>query len=435
VNSLIYAPGLAGHLQSYCRVLARALLKAGHRVAIAAPAATADWRDRWPLLRPLADEERVRAVDTRTFGAAENGNLTAEQLRRIQLECRADATLFVHADSFADQFRRIAAGAAPRLRGRVCAIFARTSEWCPGEDAYTGTREPWIGPTLRRTVGRWKRALLARTSTSSSRRFFEGIVLRRRLVDALIVKDERIPQRFGPPVYWMPEIYRVFDVREDERRGPDWERFAEPMQRYMDRAGARNLLLFFGTGAWYKGYDLFLQLAHSSPDTFALHAGAPDAREPGKPYACDVEALRAELLREGRLFETRAFVESDDLIRLAFNGIERFVSTHRLTLTSGTVLQALAFDKPVLTPDTGLIGWRTRTAGLGSVYRYQDIADLTERWNAARRSAAPPPVAAIRRFMLSFSQTAVERFFTSVMVGHPPPSASAASGGQANGDA
>jgi len=433
VNALIYAPGLAGHLQSYCRVLSRALLDAGHRVAIAAPSDAADWRTRWPLLRPLADEPRARAVDTRTFGGLETGELTAEQMLLIQQECRADATLFVHADSFADQFRRMAAGGAPRLRGRVCAIFARTSEWYPGEDAYTGVREPWIGPTLRRTVGRWKRALLARAS--SSRYFFEHIVLGRRLVDALIVKDERITERYGPPVYWMPEIYRVFDVRDDERRGPDWDRFAEPMRRYMERAGPRDLLLYFGTGAWYKGYDLFLRLARSCPDTFALHAGAPDAREPGKPYACDIEALRAELLREGRLFETRAFVESDDLIKMAFDGIERFVSTHRLTLTSGTVLQALEHDKPALTPDTGLVGWRTRTAGLGTVYRYQDIADLTARWNEARRSAAPAPVAAIRRFMARFSREAVEGFFTAVMTGNPPPAVPAASGGPADGNA
>jgi glycosyltransferase involved in cell wall biosynthesis len=411
MSILLYAPDLTGHPQVYCRVIARALLDAGHSVAIASAADEADWRSRWPTLRPLADEDRVRCVDVRkTTGSS--GNLTAEQLVQVQKECGADSTLFIDADSFSAQFRRIANGEAPRLRGRICAIFSGASEWCTGEDPYTGEREPLIGPTLRRTLGRVKRALFARRKSVGY--FYEHVLIRRRTVDALIVKDERIPQRFGPPVHWMPEIYRVFDVISGERRLADWDRFAEPIQRYIQQAGADHVLLYFGTGAWYKGYDWFLRLAQQVPGTFALHAGAPDRRE-GIPYGCDVEAVRQDLLRQGRLFETQAFMESGDLIELLFSSVARFVSTHRLTLSSGTALQALEMGKPVLTPDAGLVGWRTREFHLGTTYAYGDIDDLARKWAAFPCGSRDANPQAIRAFMKRFSREKTERFFVDVL--------------------
>lgn len=401
---LLYSPELSGHHQVYCRVICRILLDAGHTVILASPSARHDWLTRWPVLKPFVDESAVTDLDLREHAAC-----TAEELIAIQKQYRVEVTLFTQADGFADQFRRIAAGSAPRLRGRICAIFSGACVWFPGEDVYTGQREPVLGPTLRRTLGKAKQALLHRQATA--RYFYETVLLRSRTVDAVIVKDERIAARFGPPVFWMPEIYRVFDLLPEERRGPDYERFAGPVIDYIARAGSENVLLYFGTGAWYKGYDRFLQLAYADSATFALHAGAPDRREPGKTYDCDTEAVRQDLLRQGRLFETNAFVESQDLVDLLFSRIGRFVSTHRLTLSSGTALQAMEAGRPLLTPDTGLIGWRTKTFGLGSVYAYGDPASLRDRWIESRSNDTPADSASMTAFMQRFSNKAVRSFF------------------------
>ena len=415
MNALIYSSGLAGHLQVYCRVIARALLSAGHKVVIASPSDAMDWQSRWPTLRPLIDEERIACVDVRKATGDSSGVLTAEQLIRIQKECRADATLFIDADVFAAQFRRIASGEVSPLLGRICAIFARTSEWSPGEDAYTGRRMSLAGPALRDTLGRIKRSLFNRRECI--RYFFEHVLVDRRTVDAIVVKDERISKSRGTPVVWMPEIYRVFDVQPEERRRCDWDRFSDPVRRYIDNAKSDNLLLYFGTGAWYKGYDLFLELARRDTGTFALHAGAPDRGEKGKQYKYDVAGIRQQLLAQGRLFETEAFIESEDLVSLLFNGIARFASTHRLTLSSGTVLQALEMDKPVLTSDAGLVGWRTREFKLGGTYVHGDMDDLEGKWSAFKSGAFDANPRDIRRFMDRFSQERVERFFVDLMTG------------------
>ncbi|HOO21852.1 MAG TPA: hypothetical protein PLJ99_00080 [Kiritimatiellia bacterium] len=416
MKTLIYAAGMGGHLQVYARAIAGFLLEAGYEVRVATAAGKGEWAARWPILRALAEDGRVQGLDSRTTAGSGSGEWTAEQLLAAQRDCRADATLLIDGDAFAAQFRRIAAGEAPRLQGRICAIFGRTSEWCPGEDPYTGLREPWIGPTLRRTLGRMRRAIHQRGD--SPRRFFERDILGRRVVDAVIVKDERILRHHGPPVHWMPEIYRVFDPRPEERRGADWERFAEPVQRFVARAGAENVLLFFGAAAWYKGYDLFLKLARDESSTFALHAGARGTPDPR--YGCDLEPLRQELLRQGRLFEADTFVSSGDLMDLLFGGIARFVSTHRLTLSSATMLQALEKGKPVLAPATGLVGWRTREFGLGATYAYADSADFLTSWRRFKSGALDPSSRSISTFMDSFSRERTRRFFLDVLTGDAP---------------
>ena len=316
MNVLLYAPSLVGHPQVYCRVIADILLRRGASVSIASGTDNETWTRDWPDLKVYHGVPGTRLLDTRRWSAEGAGQLTAEELRDLQRDSRTDSTLFIEGDQFEDQFRRIAQGDAPSLLGRTSAIFARTCCWHPQEDPYTGERPPLLGPGLRGTLGKVRRTLFNRES--SPRFFYENTLIRKGTVDAVIVKDERITRKHGPPVHWMPEIYRVFDPRPEERRRGDWERFAEPVMRCVQEAGSGRVLLYFGTGTWYKGYDYFLNLAATDPDTIALHAGAPERHEPAKPYTFNTEALRRKLRAEGRLFETGAFVESADLMQLLF---------------------------------------------------------------------------------------------------------------------
>jgi glycosyltransferase involved in cell wall biosynthesis len=410
---LLYAPDLPGHPQVYCRVITRALLNAGadHQVFIATPFEKDGWIRDWPVLRPLADESRVHAV---ALGDGAK-HMTVERLIDLQRKFQIDSTLLVEASKLENEFRRIAAGEAPRWHGRVCGIFDRTCEWYPGEDAYSGAMTPWSGLPLRQKISRAKRALLHRQTLPAY--FYEQVLIKSHTVDALIVKDERIARKFDNPVSWMPEIFRVFDDAAEQEPGEDFRKHAEPIRRYVQNAGADRVLLYFGTGAWYKGYDWFLRLAQSDPETVALHAGAPDRREAGKRYDYDIESMRAQLLAEGRLYETRSFVESEALINQVFSSVTRFVSTHRLTLSSGTCLQALEQGKPILTPSTGLVGWRTREYGLGATYPYRDMDAMTEAWRNFRRGLHDPKPGAIASFMQRFSREATERYFVQILTG------------------
>ena len=106
----------------------------------------------------------------------------------------------------------MAAGDAPRLRGRNLGIFANTAEWYPGEDSFTGKRRRILAPTVRTTLGNIKRAVFARKK--SARHFYEKVLLRHGVLDEIFVKDERLAAWYGPPVYWMPEISRPVPAPE-----------------------------------------------------------------------------------------------------------------------------------------------------------------------------------------------------------------------------
>ncbi len=409
MNLLLYAPELNGHPQLYCRNLVDLLTEAGHQVIIAAGTDERTWAKDWRDLRPLAASAKVCLVDTRKFSRAGQVHLRAEELIDLQTAFRIESTLLIEGNYLEDDFCRIAEKTAPRFKGRMAVIMPGACRWIVGEDPYTGLRDPIWPRSFRNLLGRVKRTFVPRRDTP--RYLYEKVLIGARVVDAIVVKDERATERFGPPVFWMPEIYKVFNPRPTEVYQDDWHALAAPIRDFCDRAGADNLVLYFGTGTWYKGYDYFLRLLELDPTSYGLHAGAPDRRERGKTMVFDTERLRKKLLEEGRLFEANRFIESDALVRDVFSRISRFVSTHRLTLSSGTALQALDAGKPVLMPSRGLVGYRVRQNKIGKTYEYLDDKDLVRCWKEFRETPVDAFSEGIAAFMERFSYEKISEFF------------------------
>jgi glycosyltransferase involved in cell wall biosynthesis len=215
----------------------------------------------------------------------------------------------------------------------------------------------------------------------------------------------------------MPVIYKVFGASESDDDKRQRALLQPGLTAFLQRAEPQHRLLFFGTGAWYKGYDCFLELLRLDRSAVGIHAGKGIRHEANKTFAGDPEGTRAALLKEGRLLETGEYVKSAALIDAFFQSIKVFVSPHRLTVSSGTMLQALDAGKPVLVPDSGLVGHRTKRNGLGWTYRYGDIADLHQQWQSAKGADTSGCPSKIRQFMQRFSQTAVEKFFAALLLG------------------
>src|SRR5262249_9701525 len=130
---------------------------------------------------------------------------------------------------------------------------------------------------------------------------------------------------------------------------------------------------------YYKGYDLLLEFVASTPSACAIHAGRLYDAQQRSYFRCDVETIRAQMKKENRLYETSSYVHSHRLKELLFGSIRLYITTHRLTLSSATVIQALELGKPVLVPDRGVLGYRVRNNRLGDVYKYEDLFDLKQR--------------------------------------------------------
>jgi hypothetical protein len=362
----------------------------------------------------------VRIVDTRAYSADGTPHLTAEELVRLQHELEIDTTLFIEADKSRLEFARIAAGQAPRLRARNLGIFANTAEWYPGEDSFTGARRRMLAPTLRTTLGHIKRALFQRRQ--SARYFYEKLLLGTRVLDEVFVKDERLASWYGPPVYWMPEMSRPAPIAETPVEAAEFLQRKRELTEFLAHNQRREPVLYFGDAAFYKGYDLFLQFVASTPSTCAIHAGQTYDVEQRSYFQHDVEALRAKLKSEERLYETNAYVHTQRLKELFFGSVRLYITTHRLALSSSTVIQALELGKPVLVPDRGLLAHRVRTNTLGDVYAYGDLNDLSRKAEILWRSDLSRFAAPARSFWRYFSDDSIRKFLTERILGastHP----------------
>ena len=406
---LLYSPDVIGHPRVYCRVIADALAPHDCEVVLAMGFTDTIGLAESADLHPLAAHDRVRVIDNRTRSAAGHPHLTAEELVSLQRDLAIDTTLFIEADKSSDELRRIAAGGAPRLHGRNLGIFANTAEWYPGEDSFTGAPRRIVAPTLRTTLGNVKRALFGRHRTA--RWFFERVILGSQVLDEILTKDERLAEWYGPPVYWMPEISRPADADETEADREEYAQTKRELDRFLAANVGREPVLYFGDAAFYKGYDLFLDFVARTPSACAIHPGRTYDAQNAAWFEHDVEALRARLQSEGRLFETNRYVHVQRLKELFFGSIRLYVTTHRLALSSSTVIQAMELGKPVLVPDRGLLGYRVRKHGIGDVYRYGDVDDLKRKAEQLWRTDLTRFEEPAHRLWSRFSDEAIREFF------------------------
>lgn len=406
---LLYSPDLIGHPRVYCRVIADALENEDCEPILAMGFTDEIGFAESSDLHPLQGRARVQILDTRTCSAKGEPHLTAEELHALQTRLDVTTTLFIEADKSNAEFIRIAAGKAPRLHGRNLGIFAKTAEWYPGEDSFTGARQRLIAPTLRTTLGNVKRAIFERNK--SARYFYEHVILGSMVLDEILVKDERLAEWLGPPVYWMPEISRPVGTGETPAEAEEFDRRKGELDAFLAANRGKEPLLYFGDAAYYKGYDLFVQFVAMTPRACAIHAGRTYDAQQRSWFACDVELLRERLRAEGRLYETNDYVHSRRLKERLFQTIRLYVTTHRLALSSSTVIQALEEGKPVLVPDRGLLGHRVRANHLGDVYKYEDLHDLAAKAEQLWSSDLTRFVAPARGFWQRFSDEAVRDFF------------------------
>jgi hypothetical protein len=403
---LLYSPDVVGHPSVYCRVIADALASERCELVVAMGFTDQIGLNQSPDIQPLSTRSGVKLVDTRTFSRTGKPHLSAEELVELQLHFGSGTTLFIEADKSNPEFLRIAEGRASRLRGRNLGIFANATEWYPGEDPFTGQRRSLLAPTVRTTLGNVKRAVFNRRQ--SARYFYEKMIIQSGVLDEIFVKDERLAEWRGPPVHWMPEISRPSAVPESPDECAEFLRRRGEIERFLTFNKHREPVLYFGDAAYYKGYDLFVEFVAASPSTCAIHAGR---RYNSQQYSGRYETLRAQLINENRLYETNAYVHTQRLKELFFGSIRLYITTHRLALSSSTVIQALELGKPVLVPDRGLLGYRVNRHNLGDVYTYEDLRDLGQKAERLWRSDLDRFSTVVKSFWQRFSDEAIRSFF------------------------
>jgi hypothetical protein len=403
---------LNGHPQVYCRVLIDILLEHGASVTLA----TGDienFEKKWPDLQPFTNRANVTITSTSEKSVGGIIHLSAQELMDLQSELSIDATIFTVPEFFRDEFIKIGRGQVAKLHGKNIGIFGATTKWYPGEDPYTGESLSSIGNGVRSKLSSIKSKVWKYWTTDKY--FFETILLRKKVLDTVIVKDERVIEKFGDNVEWLPEIFKVFNFADSADSNREFESTAPQLKKFLRDTNPNDLVIFFGSGAWYKGYDYFLQMLIKDESSVGIHLGAEFQADNKRMFEGNPILMRKQLAEQGRLFQNNSFVESQKLIDYAFGCCRRFVSTHRLTLSSGTMLQALDYGMPVLVPDTGLVGQRVKNNGLGMTYRYGNVEDLVRQWKNFKMQPIEEYQSNISVFMNRFSRKEIERLLLRVL--------------------
>lgn len=381
-TALIVSPSLQGHRLTYCRVLTGFLHDLGFDVAVAghtADPAVAD--DPW-----LAGLDHYPGVRVRDLGVAPGLPLTLHDLATTIGDVGADVTVLTEADDLirplGERFRR----GAPALRGRIIALFIRSTNYI---------HRP-LPSVMSRTKGRLKDL---RDDRVSSRVFLEKLLVRRGLVDAALVLDERFAVTHASVCSWLPDIYHEFDAQD----GDDNLETVKWRERLAGEAIDRPVLVYIGPSQARRGYYTLLRLAYEE-DAFFLHCGEVD-EEPADALSVK---LRRELERRHSLLETRARYLSPDTADVFLRAARCVVLPYRRHEgSSGVMLQALAAGRPVLVPDRGLMAWRVRRFGLGETFREDDYADMRRAFRRLQARGFEPYEAATRDFMACFRKEQV----------------------------
>jgi glycosyltransferase involved in cell wall biosynthesis len=185
--------------------------------------------------------------------------------------------------------------------------------------------------------------------------------------------------------HWFPDM--IFPILPDDPsiEQVELERWQPLLSRFLEANQDKEILFYFGLATRYKGYDTLLRLAFEENCCF-IHCGLFD---PTAKYDDDVEELRSRLRLQGSLFETEAYIQSYSTVRLFFEPCKYVVLPYRNHIgSSGIMLQAIHFRKPVLVPDSGLMAARTQQFQLGLTYHADDNQDLRSKWKMLKNNLA-----------------------------------------------
>lgn len=383
---LLVSPSLRGHRLTYCEVLSMILAHLGFETVVATNASDARIFSS-PRLARLKGQSRVtvRNVADEITGDV----LSLEATSAIADEIGAGVTFFAEADDILQSLvGRPSRQASGRL-GRVVCLFLRSTNYI------YAPRKP-LPQRLRRRLRTWPGRGV------DWRQAHESLLARRNLVDSMLTLDELFSREHPEAHCWLPDIYSGFDEPPpgDARETRLW---AQRLAAFAASLGERPIISYVGAAHERRGYSTLLSLAVHENAGF-IHCG--ELGEAAEQVAA--KTFRAILAERGHLLETGVSYEWSETAALFLRAGSCVVLPYPNHLgSSGVMLQAIAAGRPVLVPDRGLMGYRTRAFGLGETYDEGNLTDLRDRFRRLSRVGAAPYAERLGAYASCFSREQV----------------------------
>ena len=356
---LIYSPHTGGHRQVYCNVIADWALDSGMEVLLYVGS---DWCNSEnpsgkisPYIEVYKNNPNVSIINCNIYknnnnisliNLAQNPFSVSDSRHLIDMENKLNPDLvFVIAG---DEFNHSPYSILKNLAG----VKKHSSKWIA----------IFISPYCYPSDNWLKRNILKMALKQKVKNFDIMYWL-----DEYFVNDTTIKNSF-----WLPDISKSFNYNENHT-DKETESLCSRIDNFLSNNKGKEVLLFFGSYFTRKGFDFLLELALNDKQFVILRAG--DTSESDRsPYFAD---KMITLENNGQLLNIPTFIESPVVIEKLFNVTNFIPLPYRNHYSSsGVMLQAMEFGKPVIVPDVGLMGGRVTHNNIGITYKHGDYEEF-----------------------------------------------------------
>lgn len=345
-NALIYSPGFDGHRQVYIFVITHVLRELGFKVYIAGNVKQKVYNSFY--IDKLKEQPEISFIDTGNYTKGGLG-ITIQEFLKIQNTFKSDLTIFPEADHHLHLLASQIFNKKNKLQGKTVGIFMR----------------PFYFYESLSIIDKLKYLKHLPSRIKNDKSIFYNFLLRKfPLLDTALCIDENFVTHH-PNIKWLPDVFQQYaeSIMKDEKS--EERVWIEKLDNFKESNKGRFHFLYFGTSQYRRGYDILLDLAKNTGGCF-IHCGL---RDDDVKFDYDTNALRSTLEKEGRLFETNQYLADPLTIEYFFKSITHLVLPYRKYYgSSGVMLQALGLGIPVLSPDSGIIGYRISNHKLGLTY-------------------------------------------------------------------
>lgn len=381
---LLFCPDISGHRHLYSRRLIDYLCDRGYDVVVATAGRTVSISGLGRMLyesfavdwgTSLEENLKVEFVDLK-----ERAGVVGSFKQLGQVAGEYACTDVIHVD--ADCFRWPLAFSKyidTKVQHHVLLICTEFIDW---KRKVSFIRESWRALKVL-TKGHARGLFLANREYGVQRlpRISEYLIKRicnRSSAINVITTDERLSNPSGDELHYIPELGTSHweCSSEEQAMDPMSARILGEVKQFCSEHADKRVICMLGDLESRKGYDLILQLCASEKDTVCVRVGRT------KPtYRTTWESIDAKecLIQERRIYEFDSYVPSWDLFK-SLMSLQRVVILpyREFYRTSGVFIDALVSGKPVIVPETGLMGWRTREYSLGAVFKGDSLVSLRE---------------------------------------------------------
>lgn len=173
--------------------------------------------------------------------------------------------------------------------------------------------------------------------------------------------------------YWLPDISKSFNISVNND-DTELELLCPQIDNFLINNKEKDILLFLGAEFNRKGLDFILELALEDEQFVVLRAGDPLENVDETQEIIEKMSI---LEKNGRLLNTPKFIKNPIIISKLFQATKYILLPYRDHYSSsGVMLQAIEFKKPVVVPNIGLMGKRVVENNLGITYNHKNYDEF-----------------------------------------------------------